>query len=135
MERSDEMLSSNHHIDAAHCPLHQLQRESPRATMTPKSSTKSTMQKPLRVALLLAWRDKGFSRPRYGQVDDEELLRTGRSNFLCTDGRTLLVTRNDLLLLQRASDDHSTDSTISPPTRHPIPAQRSSAPIGVAAGE
>jgi hypothetical protein len=93
------------------------------------------MHKPLRMALLLSWRDKGFTRPRYGLVDDEELLRTGRSSFLCTDGQSLLATRNDLLLLQEATDEHSKPPTISPPTRHPFPAQRSETTIGVAASE
>lgn len=63
-------------------------------TMTP------TIQKELRVALLLSWRGKGYSRPHYGLVDDEELLRTGKSTFLSTDGRQLPATRADLLLLQ-----------------------------------
>ena len=55
-----------------------------------------------RVALLLNWRNKGFARPHYGLVDDEELLRTGKSIFLSTDGRLLSATRDDLLLLQDA---------------------------------
>lgn len=55
-----------------------------------------------RVALLLNWRSKGYARPHYGLVDDEELLRTGRAIFLSTDGRLLLATRGDLLLLQEA---------------------------------
>ena len=63
------------------------------------------MQKPMRVALLLAWRSKGFTRPRYGLVDDEELLRTGRSIFLSADGLRLSATLQDLLLLQPAASD------------------------------
>lgn len=59
----------------------------------------------MRVALLLAWRSKGFTRPRYGLVDDEELLRTGRSTFLSTDGQRLSTTLQDLLLLQPAASD------------------------------
>ena len=59
----------------------------------------------MRVALLLAWRSKGFARPRYGLVDDEELLRTGRSAFLTTDGQRLSATPHDLLLLQPAASD------------------------------
>lgn len=55
-----------------------------------------------RVALLLNWRSKGYARPHYGLVDDEELLRTGRAIFLSTDGRLLSATRDDLLLLQEA---------------------------------
>lgn len=57
------------------------------------------------MALLLAWRSKGFTRPRYGLVDDEELLRTGRSTFLSTDGQWLSTTLQDLLLLQPAASD------------------------------
>ncbi len=69
------------------------------------SERKSTITKPMRVALLLAWRSKGFTRPRYGLVDDEELLRTGRSTFLSTDGQQLSTTLQELLLLQPASSD------------------------------
>jgi hypothetical protein len=57
-----------------------------------------------RVALLLNWRSKGYARPHYGLVDDEELLRTGKSIFLSTDGRLLSATRDDLLLLQAAAN-------------------------------
>ena len=64
-----------------------------------------TVQKELRVALLLNWRGKGCSRPYYGLVDDEELLRTGKSIFLSTDGRQLLATCADLLLLQHFAGD------------------------------
>jgi hypothetical protein len=60
----------------------------------------SNAQKQLRVALLLNWRGKGYTRPHYGLVDDEELLRTGKSTFLSTDGRKLTATPADLLLLQ-----------------------------------
>ena len=67
----------------------------------------STVQKELRVALLLNWRDKGCSRPYYGLVDDEELSRTGKSIFLSTDGRRLPVMRADLLLLQHVAGDGS----------------------------
>lgn len=62
----------------------------------------STAQKQRRVALLLNWRGKGLSRPHYGLVDDEELLRTGKSTFLSADGRQLTATPADLLLLQHA---------------------------------
>ncbi len=66
-------------------------------------SIKPPTQKELRVALLLNWRNKGYGRPLYGLIDDEELLRTGASTFLCADGRQLRATPNDLLLLQDAS--------------------------------
>lgn len=85
----------------------------------------STTQKPLRMALLLAWRSKGFARPRYGLVDDEELLRTGKANFLCTDGRMLLAMRNELLLLQPVSDEFATTQklphTLIDPTATKLP--------------
>ena len=64
-----------------------------------------TTQKQLRMALLLNWRDRGYSRPRYGLVDDEELLRVGRSTFLSTDGQQLFARRDDLLLLQNVTSD------------------------------
>lgn len=60
-----------------------------------------THQPQRRVALLLNWRSKGYARPHYGLVDDEELLRTGRSIFLSADGQRLSATRNDLLLLEQ----------------------------------
>ena len=66
--------------------------------------TTPAVQKQLRVALLLNWRSKGYSRPHYGLVDDEELLRTGKSTFLSTDGKQLSATRADLLLLQQAAN-------------------------------
>ena len=65
----------------------------------------TSIRKPMRVALLLQWRSRGYSRPSYGLVDDEELLRTGQSIFLGTDGRELPATRDDLLLLQQATDE------------------------------
>ena len=68
-------------------------------TMTP------TIQKERRVALLLNWRGKGYARPHYGLVDDEELFRTGKSTFLSTDGRQLSATRAELLLLQYVAGD------------------------------
>jgi hypothetical protein len=58
----------------------------------------------LRMALLLNWRNKGYARPHYGLVDDEELLRTGKSLFLSTDGQRLPATRDDLLLLHLVAD-------------------------------
>jgi hypothetical protein len=64
-----------------------------------------TMNKPLRMALMVAWRSKGLSRPRYGLVDDEELMRTGKANFLCTDGQQMPATLHDLLLLPPAALD------------------------------
>ena len=59
----------------------------------------------MRVALLLAWRSKGFARPRYGLVDDEELLRTGTAIFLTADGLRMHTTLQDLLLLQPVESD------------------------------
>ena len=58
-----------------------------------------------RVALLLNWRSKGYARPHYGLVDDEELLRTGKSIFLSADGKRLSATRNDLLLLEQGPSE------------------------------
>lgn len=60
------------------------------------------VQKELRMALLLNWRNKGYARPHYGLIDDEELLRTGKSIFLSTDGRQLTATLADLMLLPNA---------------------------------
>lgn len=68
-------------------------------------TTASTAQKQLRVALLLNWRGKGYSRPHYGLVDDEELLRKGETTFLSTDGRQLTATPTELLLLQDVVSD------------------------------
>jgi hypothetical protein len=62
-------------------------------------------RKPMRLALLLEWRSRGFTRPRYGLVDDDELLLTGKSIFLSTDGQSLPVIRRELLLLQPASNE------------------------------
>lgn len=64
-----------------------------------------TIPKQRRVALLLNWRSKGYARPHYGLVDDEELLRTGKSTFLGTDGQRLSATRNDLLLLEQGPSE------------------------------
>jgi hypothetical protein len=52
------------------------------------------------MALLLHWRSRGFLRPRYGLVDDEELLRVGSTALVCGDGQRLAVTRQELLLLE-----------------------------------
>jgi len=68
---------------------------------------KSNM-KPMRMALLLTWSKQGYTRPHYGLVDGEELTLTGRSTFVSTDGRHVLATRKDLLLLQPASSDADT---------------------------
>lgn len=76
-------------------------------------ATDLTPQKPMRVALLLQWRDRGYLRPPYGLVDDEELLRTGRSTFLGTDGRTLLAHRDDLLLLLQAASDTASEPPLA----------------------
>lgn len=59
----------------------------------------------MRVALLLQWRRRGHSRPSYGLIDDEELLRTGQAIFLGTDGLQFPATHDDLLLMQEARDD------------------------------
>jgi len=61
------------------------------------------IQKELRMALLLNWRNRGYSRPHYGLVDDEELLRTGRSTFLSADGKQMSARRDDLLLLEHVT--------------------------------
>ena len=71
---------------------------------------------PMRMALLLAWRSKGYSRPHYGLVDDEELLRTGTATFLSTDGQLLPATLQDLLLLQPATPDVQIGAQISAAT-------------------
>jgi hypothetical protein len=55
--------------------------------------------KPMRMALLLNGRDKGYARPKYGLVDDEILLRKGVATFLATDGQHLEAQRDDLVLL------------------------------------
>ena len=55
------------------------------------------------MALLLNWRNRGYSRPHYGLVNDEELLRTGRSTFLSADGKQISVRRGDLLLLEHVT--------------------------------
>lgn len=68
-------------------------------------NTAPTTQKELRVALLLNWRRKGYSRPHYGLVDDEELLRTGMSIFQSADGQLVPATRADLLLLQHVGNN------------------------------
>ncbi|MEP7155674.1 MAG: hypothetical protein ABI905_07855 [Betaproteobacteria bacterium] len=70
-------------------------------------NTRAPAQPHLKIALLLAWRSKGFSRPRYGLVNDEELQRTGRSIFLTPDGHQLRTTLTDLLLLQSPIDTDS----------------------------
>ncbi len=70
-----------------------------------KMTVNSPVRKPMRMALLLNWRSKGYFRPHYGLVDDEELLRTGISTFLSTDGRHLPATSHELLLLQEATPD------------------------------
>jgi hypothetical protein len=54
----------------------------------------------MKMALLFERCDDDTSRPRYGLIDDEELLRHGRSIFLCTDGRRLIAGSNDVVLLQ-----------------------------------
>lgn len=64
-----------------------------------------TVPKQQRVALLLNWRSNGYARPHYGLVDDEELLRTGKSIFLSADGQRLPATRNDLLLLEQGPSE------------------------------
>jgi len=59
--------------------------------------------KPMRMALLLPWRSRGFQRPRYGLVDDEELLLRGSALFVTCDGHHLRATRQELLLLEHAA--------------------------------
>lgn len=59
--------------------------------------------KPMRMALLLPWRSRGFQRPRYGLVDDEELLLRGSALFVTCDGHHLRATRQELLLLEQAT--------------------------------
>jgi hypothetical protein len=74
---------------------------------------KLKIKPPMRMALLLAWRSKGYSRPHYGLVDDEKLLRTGTADFLSTDGQLLPATLHDLLLLQPAGPDVQAGAQIS----------------------
>jgi hypothetical protein len=57
-------------------------------------------RKPMRMALLLNWRGKGYARPKYGLVDDELLLRKGSAPFIATDGQRLTALRSDLVLLK-----------------------------------
>jgi hypothetical protein len=59
--------------------------------------------KPMRMALLLDWRGKGYGMPKYGLVDDEVLMRKGSAPFIATDGQRLTARRDDLLLLEAAS--------------------------------
>lgn len=59
--------------------------------------------KPMRMALLLDWRGKGYAMPKYGLVDDELLLRKGSAPFITTDGQRLIARRNDLVLLEAVS--------------------------------
>ncbi|MBL8513716.1 MAG: hypothetical protein JNJ55_06965 [Betaproteobacteria bacterium] len=59
-------------------------------------------QKPLRMALLLDWRGRGYAKPKYGLIDDELLLRKGVAPFLATDGQQLLARKDDLVLLEPA---------------------------------
>jgi len=55
--------------------------------------------KPMKMALLLAWRHRGFMRPRYGLVDNDELLQRGSTTFITCDGHRLQATRQELLLI------------------------------------
>lgn len=59
--------------------------------------------KPMRMALFLPWRSRGFQRPHYGLVDDEELLLRGSALFVTCDGHHLRATRQELLLLEQVA--------------------------------
>jgi hypothetical protein len=56
--------------------------------------------KPMRMALLLDWRGKGYAMPKYGLVDDALLLRKGSAPFIATDGQRLTARRDDLVMLE-----------------------------------
>ncbi len=68
--------------------------------------TSPATQTVLRMALLLNWRERGYARPHYGLVNDEELLRTGTAMFLTADGKQVMARRKDLLLLQHGTSDN-----------------------------
>lgn len=72
-------------------------RLAPPAHEAMKTATSTRIHR--RVALLLNWRMRGYFKPPYGLVDDEELLRTGSATFLSGDGRQVVAQRNELLLL------------------------------------
>jgi hypothetical protein len=55
--------------------------------------------KPMKMALLLPWRNRGFLRPRYGLVDDDELSQRGSTMFITCDGLRLRATRQELMLI------------------------------------
>ena len=55
--------------------------------------------KPMKMALLLPWRNRGFVRPRYGLVDGDELLQRGATTFITCDGHRLRATQQELLLI------------------------------------
>ena len=73
----------------------------------------STERKAMRMAFLLDWRNKGFSRPRYGLIDDEELLRVGTTMLLMTNGERVVTRRQELLLLEHVTEESFPESAIS----------------------
>jgi hypothetical protein len=64
-----------------------------------------TDTRPTRIALLLQWREHGFNCPRYGLIDEEQLLLEGETRFLASDGRSCQVSRHDILLLEHVPAD------------------------------
>lgn len=95
-------LSRNQNLGRANFNFHPQRRVRLMPARTDMSIAQK-IQKELRMALLLNWRNRGYSRPHYGLVDDEELLRTGRSTFLSADGKQMSARRDDLLLLEHVT--------------------------------
>ena len=73
----------------------------------------SIERKAMRMAFLLDWRNKGFSRPRYGLIDDEELLRTGTTMLYMTNGERVVTRRQEILLLEHVKEESLPESAIS----------------------
>lgn len=76
----------------------------------------------LRKALLLNWHGNGCSRPRYGRVDDAQLILHGRATFICDDGQSIAAERLDVVLLDDAGSRISAS-----PTRMTVPSSTPSA--------
>ncbi len=60
---------------------------------------------PMKMALMFERCGSDSSRVRYGLIDEAELNEMGRSTFLCTDGRRLVATCKDVVLLRAAATD------------------------------
>ena len=73
----------------------------------------STERKAMRMAFLLDSRNKEFSRPRYGLIDDEELLRVGTTMLYMTNGERVVTRRQEILLLEHVTDESLPESAIT----------------------